>query len=81
MKNIYTAVVKKADDWWVGWIEEVPGVNLWLPEALVNEGIFYRMRSRRGLRVRPGMRPRLATGRPSTSLRSPVKSMGLAPLI
>lgn len=23
----YTAVVKEADGWWVGWIEEVPGVN------------------------------------------------------
>jgi predicted RNase H-like HicB family nuclease len=28
MKNEYTAVVKKEDEWWVGWIEEVPGVNL-----------------------------------------------------
>ncbi len=27
MKNEYTAVVKKEDGWWVGWIEEVPGVN------------------------------------------------------
>ena len=27
MKSEYTAVVKKEDDWWVGWIEEVPGVN------------------------------------------------------
>jgi predicted RNase H-like HicB family nuclease len=27
MKNEYTAIVKKEDDWWVGWIEEVPGVN------------------------------------------------------
>ena len=23
----YTAVVKKDGDWWVGWIEEIPGVN------------------------------------------------------
>jgi len=23
----YTAVVKKDGDWWIGWIEEVPGVN------------------------------------------------------
>ncbi|MCY3930447.1 MAG: type II toxin-antitoxin system HicB family antitoxin [Acidobacteria bacterium] len=23
----YTAIVKRADDWWIGWIEEVPGVN------------------------------------------------------
>ncbi len=27
MRNEYTAIVKKEDDWWVGWIEEVPGVN------------------------------------------------------
>ena len=27
MKNEYTAVVKKDGDWWIGWIEEVPGVN------------------------------------------------------
>ena len=27
MKDTYTAVVKKSDKWWIGWIEEVPGVN------------------------------------------------------
>lgn len=27
MKNQYTAVVKRDGDWWIGWIEEVPGVN------------------------------------------------------
>ena len=27
VKNAYTAVIKKENDWWVGWIEEVPGVN------------------------------------------------------
>jgi predicted RNase H-like HicB family nuclease len=27
MQNEYTAVVKQGDDWWVGWIEEVAGVN------------------------------------------------------
>ena len=27
MKNTYTAVVKQDGDWWIGWIEEVPGVN------------------------------------------------------
>ncbi|NOY84920.1 MAG: type II toxin-antitoxin system HicB family antitoxin [Nitrospirae bacterium] len=27
MKNEYTAVLKQEGDWWVGWIEEVPGVN------------------------------------------------------
>jgi hypothetical protein len=23
----YTAIVKKSGDYWIGWIEEVPGVN------------------------------------------------------
>ena len=27
MTSNYTAIVKKDGDWWVGWIEEVPGVN------------------------------------------------------
>jgi predicted RNase H-like HicB family nuclease len=27
MKNNYTAVVKQDNGWWIGWIEEVPGVN------------------------------------------------------
>jgi predicted RNase H-like HicB family nuclease len=27
MKREYTAVIKKENDWWIGWIEEVPGVN------------------------------------------------------
>jgi len=27
MKNNYTAVVKQDGDWWIGWIEEIPGVN------------------------------------------------------
>ena len=27
MNNVYTAVVKREGDWWIGWMEEVPGVN------------------------------------------------------
>lgn len=27
MSNLFTAVIKKDGDWWIGWIEEVPGVN------------------------------------------------------
>ena len=27
MEQAYTAVVKKDGEWWIGWIEEVPGVN------------------------------------------------------
>jgi len=23
----YTAIIKHDDEWWYGWIEEVPGVN------------------------------------------------------
>ena len=25
--NTYTAVTKQENEWWIGWIEEVPGVN------------------------------------------------------
>ncbi|HYX26529.1 MAG TPA: type II toxin-antitoxin system HicB family antitoxin [Thermoanaerobaculia bacterium] len=27
MNQTYTAVVKESSGWWIGWIEEVPGVN------------------------------------------------------
>jgi predicted RNase H-like HicB family nuclease len=27
MNSHYTAVIKKDGDWWIGWIEEIPGVN------------------------------------------------------
>lgn len=27
MRSEYTAVIKQEGDWWIGWIEEVPGVN------------------------------------------------------
>jgi predicted RNase H-like HicB family nuclease len=27
MSNIYTAVIKQDGNWWIGWIEEVSGVN------------------------------------------------------
>ena len=25
--NTYTAISKECGEWWIGWIEEVPGVN------------------------------------------------------
>ena len=25
--NTFTAITKKDGDWWIGWIEEVPGIN------------------------------------------------------
>ena len=27
MSQTYTAVVKQDGQWWIGWIEELPGVN------------------------------------------------------
>jgi predicted RNase H-like HicB family nuclease len=27
MQNRYTAVIKQDEGWWIGWVEEVPGVN------------------------------------------------------
>ena len=27
MKESFTAVIKQSGDWWIGWVEEVPGVN------------------------------------------------------
>jgi predicted RNase H-like HicB family nuclease len=24
---LYTAVIKQSGNWWLGWIEEIPGVN------------------------------------------------------
>ncbi len=27
MNKEYTAVIKRDGDWWIGWIEELPGVN------------------------------------------------------
>lgn len=27
MANEYTALIQESDGWWIGWIEEIPGVN------------------------------------------------------
>lgn len=27
MDGEYTAVIQQNDDWWIGWVEEIPGVN------------------------------------------------------
>jgi predicted RNase H-like HicB family nuclease len=27
MKRNFTAIVKQDEGWWIGWIEEIPGVN------------------------------------------------------
>ena len=38
----YTAVVKHRGEWWIGWIEEVPGVNCQerTHEELIKRGII-----------------------------------------
>ncbi len=27
MVNEYTAIIQESGGWWIGWIEEIPGVN------------------------------------------------------
>jgi len=27
MKRHFTAVIKQDEDWWIGWVQEIPGVN------------------------------------------------------
>ena len=27
MNQTYTAIIQERDEWWIGWIEEIPGVN------------------------------------------------------
>ena len=27
MESTYTAVIQRDGDWWIGWVEEIPGVN------------------------------------------------------
>ncbi len=27
MNTTFTAIIKQRGEWWIGWIEEVPGVN------------------------------------------------------
>ncbi len=27
MKRQFTAVIKESNGWWIGWVEEIPGVN------------------------------------------------------
>ena len=34
MDNMYTAVIKEEGGWWIGWIEELPGVNCQEPSKL-----------------------------------------------
>jgi hypothetical protein len=41
MANTYTAVTKQDGQWWIGWIEEVPGVNC---QEHTHEGLLESLR-------------------------------------
>ena len=41
MANTYTAVTKQDGGWWIGWIEEVPGVNC---QERTREGLLNSLR-------------------------------------
>ncbi len=61
MAGTYTAVIKKSGDWWIGWIEEISGVNCQertkaellesLKETLAEAIEFNRKEARRAARV------------------------------
>ena len=38
----YTAVIQHRDEWWIGWIEEIPGVN---SQATTREELMENLRS------------------------------------
>jgi predicted RNase H-like HicB family nuclease len=42
MEANYTAVVQQRDTWWIGWIEEVPGVN---SQGETREELLHNLRS------------------------------------
>ncbi len=42
MANTYTAITKQDADWWIGWIEEVPGVNC---QERTREGLLASLQS------------------------------------
>jgi hypothetical protein len=41
MNNKYTAIIKNRNNWWIGWIEEMPGVNC---QERTREKLMYSMR-------------------------------------
>lgn len=38
----YTAVVRRSGEWWIGWLEEVPGVN---SQGVTREELIDNLRS------------------------------------
>ncbi len=42
MKQTFTAVIKQDEGWWIGWVEEVPGVNC---QAKTRPGLLRSLRT------------------------------------
>jgi len=42
MNTEYTAIVKQQGKWWIGWVEEIPGVNCQEP---TREGLMESLRA------------------------------------
>lgn len=42
MKERYSAVIQRDGDWWIGWIQEIPGVN---SQGLTREELLENLRS------------------------------------
>ena len=42
MDATYTAVIQQRDPWWIGWIQEIPGVN---SQARTREELLRNLRS------------------------------------
>jgi predicted RNase H-like HicB family nuclease len=42
MEANYTAIVQQREAWWIGWIEEIPGVN---SQAATREELVHDLRS------------------------------------
>jgi len=41
MNTEYTAIIKQSGDWWIGWVEEIPGVNC---QEKTHEGLLESLR-------------------------------------
>jgi len=41
MNTQYTAIIKQSGDWWIGWVEEIPGVNC---QEQTHEGLIESLR-------------------------------------
>jgi len=41
-KTSYTAVIQRDGDWWIGWLEEIPGVN---SQGVTREELLENLRS------------------------------------